>query len=140
MYINCQRRQTMLMIETRALAKTFKSRRGEVHAVRGVDMQVSQGEIFGFLGPNGAGKWTNMRMLATLLDPSSGEATVVGHDLRREPARVRTRIGYVGQAGGADSGMSGYDNLLLQARLYGMNPRDAQTRIAELADSLELTD
>lgn len=130
----------MVMIETRKLAKTFKSRRGEVQAVRGVDMQVHQGEIFGFLGPNGAGKSTTMRMLATLLDLTSGEATVVGYDLRREPANVRTRIGYVGQAGGADSGMSGYDNLLLQARLYGMTPRDAQMRIAELADSLELTE
>ena len=73
------------MIETRDLRRTFKSRKSEVEAVRGVDLSVGAGEIFGFLGPNGAGKTTTLRMLATLLTPTSGEATVAGADLRREP-------------------------------------------------------
>jgi energy-coupling factor transporter ATP-binding protein EcfA2 len=76
-------------IETRGLRRTFRGRRGEVVAVEGVDLVVAAGEIFGFLGPNGAGKTTALRMLATLLPPSGGEARVAGHDLRREPQRVR---------------------------------------------------
>ena len=71
------------MIETHGLRKTFKSRRGPVDAVAGVDLDVKQGEIFGFLGPNGAGKTTTLRMLSTLLPPTSGEATVAGFDLRQ---------------------------------------------------------
>ena len=81
------------------LRRTFKSRKSEVEAVRGVDLSVGAGEIFGFLGPNGAGKTTTLRMLATLLTPTSGEATVAGADLRREPQQVRERIGYVPQGG-----------------------------------------
>ncbi|HEV2459590.1 MAG TPA: ATP-binding cassette domain-containing protein, partial [Ktedonobacterales bacterium] len=73
------------MIQTQGLAKTFKSGKRVIEAVRGVDLEVREGEIFGFLGPNGAGKTTTMRMLATLLDPTSGKATVCGYDLRREP-------------------------------------------------------
>src|SRR5215207_8505553 len=72
------------VIVTRDLRKTFKSRRAEVEAVRGVDLRVGAGEIFGFLGPNGAGKTTTLRMLATLITPTAGEATVAGADLRRE--------------------------------------------------------
>src|SRR5689334_12361866 len=71
----------MEMIETKGLTKTFKARKGNVEAVRGVNLQVHEGEIFGFLGPNGAGKTTTMRMLATLLDPTSGQATICGRDL-----------------------------------------------------------
>ena len=90
------------MIETRDLRRTFKSRGGPVEAVRGVDLRVERGAIFGFLGPNGAGKTTTLRMLATLLPPTGGEATVAGVDLRRDPARVRERIGYVAQGGSTD--------------------------------------
>src|SRR5579863_9024643 len=93
--------RVMAMIETFDVRKTFRGRRGTVEAVRGVDMRVEEGEIFGFLGPNGAGKTTMMRMLTTLLEPSSGQASVVGYDLRREPGKVRTAIGYVSQTGGA---------------------------------------
>ncbi len=91
----------MAIIETRGLTKTFKTRQGAVEAVSGVDLQVQEGEIFGFLGPNGAGKTTTMRMLATLLTPTGGEAQVCGFNLLREPGQVRTRIGYVSQIGGA---------------------------------------
>jgi ABC-2 type transport system ATP-binding protein len=79
----------MAMIETQGLTKTFKTRKGIVEAVRGVDLIVDEGEIFGFLGPNGAGKTTTMRMLATLLPPTSGRAKVCGYDLLRQAGQVR---------------------------------------------------
>ena len=126
------------MIETHDLRRTFKSRKSEVEAVRGVDLSVGAGEIFGFLGPNGAGKTTTLRMLATLLTPTSGEATVAGADLRREPQQVRERIGYVPQGGSTDPAETGRGELVLQCRLYGMNKSDAQTRAAEVLASLDL--
>ena len=104
----------MNVIETHGLLKVFRTRHGAVEAVRGVDLSVETGEVFGFLGPNCAGKTTTLRMLATLLEPSGGRATVAGHDLFKEPARVREQIGYVSQAGGADEGATGRENLLLQ--------------------------
>jgi ABC-2 type transport system ATP-binding protein len=128
----------MEMIETKGLAKTFKARKGNVEAVRGVDLQVHEGEIFGFLGPNGAGKTTTMRMLATLLEPSSGQATVCGRDLQREQGRVRTQIGYVGQKGGAEVMETARENLVLQGRLYGISKTDAQKRAVELINRLDL--
>jgi len=127
-----------LMIETTGLRKTFGKRGKVVEAVRGVDLTVDTGEIFGFLGPNGAGKTTTLRMLATLLVPTDGEARVAGFDLRTEPAKVRERIGYVGQSGGADPMESGRRELVLQARLYGMSNADAQRRAAETLATLEL--
>src|ERR1700693_6214757 len=90
------------MIETHDLRRTFKSRKAEVEAVRGVDLTVGAGEIFGFLGPNGAGKTPPLRMLATLLPPAGGEPRVAAADLRREPQQVRERIGYVPQGGSTD--------------------------------------
>jgi ABC-2 type transport system ATP-binding protein len=126
------------MIQTRGLRRTFKSRRGDVEAVKGVDLQVHTGEIFGFLGPNGAGKTTTLRMLATLIEPSGGEATVAGCDLRREPARVRERIGWVGQTGGSDEQVTGRKELIFQARLYGLSQAEAQRRAAELIAVLDL--
>ena len=128
----------MEMIETKGLTKTFKARKGNVEAVRGVDLQVHEGEIFGFMGPNGAGKTTTMRMLATLLDPTSGQATICGRDLRRESGRVRTQIGYVGQKGGAEAMETGRENLVLQGRLYGLSKAGAQKRAAELISRLDL--
>lgn len=127
-----------IVIETRGLRRVFRSRRQTVEAVAGVDLRVKAGEIFGFLGPNGAGKTTTLRMLATLLPPSGGEATVAGVDLRREPARVRERIGYVGQSGGSDAQITGRAELVLQGRLYGMSKAEAQARAAELITTLEL--
>lgn len=128
----------MEMIETKGLTKTFKARKGNVEAVRGVNLQVHEGEIFGFLGPNGAGKTTTMRMLATLLEPTSGQATVCGRDLRRESEQVRTQIGYVGQKGGAEVMETGRENLVLQGRLYGMSKADAEKRAGELIARLDL--
>jgi ABC-2 type transport system ATP-binding protein len=129
----------MAMIETHKLAKTFKSRKGLVEAVRGIDLRVDESEIYGFLGPNGAGKTTTMRILSTLLDPSDGQATVCGHNLLREPGKVRKEIGYVGQKGGAEPRETGRENLVLQGRLYGMSKTDGLKRAAELIDRLELT-
>ncbi len=126
------------MIETRDLRRTFKSRKSEVEAVRGVDLSIGAAEIFGFLGPNGAGKTTTLRMLATLLTPTSGEATIAGADLRREPQAVRERIGYVPQGGSTDPAETGRGELVLQCRLYGMNKSDAQARAAEVLAALDL--
>jgi ABC-2 type transport system ATP-binding protein len=126
------------MIATRDLARTFKTRSGEVQAVRGVDLRVGAGEIFGFLGPNGAGKTTTLRMLATLITPTAGEATVAGADLRREPQEVRRRIGYVPQGGSTDPAETGRGELVLQGRLYGLSKGDAQARAAEVLKALDL--
>jgi ABC-2 type transport system ATP-binding protein len=126
------------VIETRGLRRVFKSRRREVIAVAGVDLNVQGGEIFGFLGPNGAGKTTTLRMLATLLPPSGGTARVAGCQLATQPAQIRERIGYVGQAGGADREVTGRTELEFQGRLYGMSGEAARRRADELIAMLEL--
>lgn len=134
----------MNIIETHHLRKTFQTRQGKdrkvqiVEAVKGVNLSVDEGEIFGFLGPNGAGKTTTLRMLTTLIPPTDGQARVAGHDLLKESARVRERIGYVSQAGGTDTSATGRENLLLQAQLYGMSRREAEQRTNELLAALEL--
>jgi ABC-2 type transport system ATP-binding protein len=130
--------QPEAVIETRGLRRVFKSRQREVVAVAGVDLSVRPGEIFGFLGPNGAGKTTTLRMLATLLPPSGGSARVAGCELATQPAMIRERIGYVGQAGGADREITGRTELVFQGRLYGMSVQAAQRRAAELIEMLEL--
>jgi ABC-2 type transport system ATP-binding protein len=127
------------MIETKGLGKTFRSRRREpVDAVRGIDLVVEAGEIFGFLGPNGAGKTTTLRMLATLLRPSFGKATVVGADLIEQPGEVRRQIGYVGQQGGTDPTMTAWQELIIQGRVHGMNKSAAQARARWAVDAFEL--
>jgi ABC-2 type transport system ATP-binding protein len=126
------------MIETRDLRRTFKSRKSEVEAVRGVNLSVGTGEIFGFLGPNGAGKTTTLRMLATLLTPTAGEATIAAADLRGEPQTVRERIGYVPQGGSTDPAETGRGELVIQGRLYGMNKADALKRAADVLATLDL--
>ena len=130
----------MDMIETHELRRTFSVRgKGEdVEAVRGVDLRVGEGEIFGFLGPNGAGKTTTLRMLATLLSPTSGNATVAGADLAREPQAVRRRIGYVPQGGSTDPAETGRGELVIQGRLYGMDAAAAKRRAAEVLAALDL--
>ncbi len=126
------------MIATHDLARTFSSRKSVVEAVRGVDLEVGVGEIFGFLGPNGAGKTTTLRMLATLLTPTSGEATIAGADLRREPQAVRERIGYVPQGGSTDPAETGRGELVIQGRLYGIDKASAQRRASEILETLDL--
>jgi ABC-2 type transport system ATP-binding protein len=128
------------MIETHDLRRTFKARgkAADIEAVRGVDLAVGAGQIFGFLGPNGAGKTTTLRMLATLLTPTSGEAIVAGADLRRQPQQVRERIGYVPQGGSTDPAETGRGELVIQARLYGMSKTAAQARAREVLATLDL--
>ena len=125
-------------IQTHGLRRIFKSRNRVVEAVVGVDLEVRKGEIFGFLGPNGAGKTTTLRMLATLLPPSGGDAMVAGYDLLKQQDKVREGIGYVGQAGGSDREIMGRTELVFQGRLYGMSLSAAKKRAAELIEMLEL--
>ena len=132
------------MIETRGLRKSFTSRQGRekktVEAVRGVDLDVSEGEIFGFLGPNGAGKTTTLRMLATLIEPDGGTATIAGADLRRDPGEVRRRIGYVAQGGSTWDDSTAREELVLQARLYGASKASAQARAASVLEGFQLSE
>ena len=127
-------------IVTDGLRKTFASRKGPVEAVRGVSLSVGSGEIFGLLGPNGAGKTTTLRMLTTLLPIAAGSADVAGFDVARHPKRVRERIGYVSQLGGADDLATGRENLVLQGRLYGSSLSEVNPRVDELAAVLDLAE
>jgi ABC-2 type transport system ATP-binding protein len=126
------------MIHARGLARTFRTRRGDVDAVRGVDLDVQPGEIVGFLGPNGAGKTTTLRMLTTLLEPTRGEATVAGIDLLRDPSGVRRRIGYVAQSGSTSGEARAGEEVVDHALLYGEDKKAATARGRELFDQLEL--
>jgi ABC-2 type transport system ATP-binding protein len=126
------------MIEARGLARTFRTRKGPVEAVRGVDLTVHAGEIVGFLGPNGAGKTTTLRMLTTLLTPTAGTATVAGCDLLGDPAGVRRRIGYVAQGGGTDPTCPAGEELILQAELYRIGGVEARRRAQELFAQFDL--
>ncbi|MEV4414654.1 ATP-binding cassette domain-containing protein [Catellatospora sp. NPDC049609] len=132
------------MIETSGLRKSFRSRAGRetktVEAVRGVDLSVAEGEIFGFLGPNGAGKTTTLRMLATLLEPDGGTAVIAGADLRKNPGEVRRRIGYVAQGGSTWDDSTGREELVLHARMYGIGKADAQRRAAAALETFELAE
>jgi ABC-2 type transport system ATP-binding protein len=122
------------------LRKSFHVGGKTVDAVRGIDLTVAQGEIFGLLGPNGAGKTTTLRILTTLLPADAGQAFVAGADVLRNPAQVRRRIGYVGQRGGADASATGRENLLLAGRLYGLTAVAARDRCKELAEVFDLTE
>ncbi|MEU4419351.1 ATP-binding cassette domain-containing protein [Actinoplanes sp. NPDC024001] len=124
------------MIETRELTKHFK----DVRAVDGIDLTVERGELVALLGPNGAGKSTTLRMLTTLIPPTSGSASVAGFDVVRQQREVRLRIGYIGQGNGAGHSQRGRDELVSQGRAYGMRVRPARERANELIDSLGLGD
>jgi ABC-2 type transport system ATP-binding protein len=122
-------------IEVRDIVKTF----GDFTAVKGITFDVKAGEIFGLLGPNGAGKSTLIRMMVTLLPPTSGTAIINGFDVVRKADEVRRSIGVIPQAMTSDLELTAYENLLIFAKLYGV-PRDRRTRlIAELLEAVELT-
>lgn len=123
-----------LAIEADGLVKHF----GETEAVRGLDLAVPAGTIYGVLGPNGAGKTTAIRMLATLLQPDSGSATVLGHDIVREANAVRSRVSLTGQFASVDEDFTGYENLVLIGRLLGYSIKDARRRAKELLEAFEL--
>jgi ABC-2 type transport system ATP-binding protein len=134
-------------IEAEDLRRTYRSRTGwlrpnrtEIEAVRGVDFTVGRGELFGLLGPNGAGKTTTIKLLNTLLIPTSGSARVCGFDVVTDTREVRRRIGYVfGGDRGLYDRLSGLDNLRYFAELYGVSPREQKHRIAELLELVHLT-
>ncbi|MFG1702997.1 ATP-binding cassette domain-containing protein [Nonomuraea sp. M3C6] len=134
-----------MIIQAHGLRKTFttRSRKGPqtVEAVRGVDLEVAKGEIFGVLGPNGAGKTTTIRMLSTLIAPDAGTATVAGHDLLKEPAAVRRMLGYVSQAGGVEDTTSPRAQIMMAAKIHAMaDPKQATADVLDRFDLTEIAD
>src|SRR4051794_37155586 len=127
-------------VEARALVKHYRSRTGVVEAVRGVDLRVRPGEVFGFLGPNGAGKSTTVKMLTTLLSITSGTARVAGIDVAKEPDAARRRMGVALQEAGLDPRQTGRELLVLQGQLFGMSGTEAEARATELLALVELED
>ena len=125
-----------LAISARGLVKTF----GDMRAVDGIDLDVPRGMIFAILGPNGAGKTTLMRMLATLSRPEAGSATVMGHDLKQAPHEVRAAIAMTGQFASLDEDLTGRENLVLLARLWGFRGRAAKARADELLAAFDLSE
>jgi ABC-2 type transport system ATP-binding protein len=132
------------MIKTKGLKKAYKTKQKRqtvsVEAVKGIDLDVAQGEIFGFLGPNGAGKTTTLRVLATLLPFDDGEATIAGADLRTEAAQVRRAIGFVAQQGGTTDDATAREEMVLQARMYGIGKAEAAARAEEVIASFDMAD
>lgn len=126
----------MDVIEVDSLTKRFRS----FTAVNGLSMRVLDGEIFGLVGPNGAGKTTTIKMLTTLLPPSAGRVTLAGYDLVRQAAEVRRVIGYVPQVISADGTLTGYENLLIFAKLYYIPSRERKQRVQEALDFMGLSD
>jgi ABC-2 type transport system ATP-binding protein len=132
------------MIEVNGLRKSFRTggrkKATTVEAVNGVNLHVAEGEIFGFLGPNGAGKTTTLRMLATLIAPDGGTATIAGADLLADPRAVRQRIGYVAQSGGTWDDVTAREELVLQARLQGIGKAEAARRADAGVTAFQLTE
>jgi ABC-2 type transport system ATP-binding protein len=134
------RSRTMSAISAVGLRKTYGAGDDAVEAVRGVDLEVARGEVFGFLGPNGAGKSTTVRMLTTLMTLSDGTAYVAGIDVTADPHSARRRIGVALQDAGLDPRQTGREILTLQARLFGMDPSTASARAQELLELVDLLD
>ena len=124
------------MIEASGLEKEY----GEVRALDGIGFEVAPGTIFGLLGPNGAGKSTTVKVLTTLARPDAGEARVAGHDVLREPGRVRRAIGVVAQKSGVDRDLTGRENLKLQGHLQGMRGRELKARVEDLLERFGLAE
>ena len=124
------------VIETRGLTKRF----GKLTAVKGLNLRIKEGEIFGLLGPNGAGKTTTLSMLATLIPPTGGRASVNGFDVGRQPSQVRHSIGFVFQDPSSDDMLTGRENLYLHALMYGVNMRNVNRKIDEVLKLVDLTD
>jgi ABC-2 type transport system ATP-binding protein len=121
-------------IETNGLVKTF----GDTRALEGVDLRIRGGTVYGLLGPNGAGKTTTIRILATLLRPTAGSATVLGRDVVRDAATVRQKVSLTGQYASVDEDLTGYENLVLVGRLLGLPWRNARARATELLEAFGL--
>ncbi len=129
-----------IAVEAEQLVKRFSGRSGTVEAVRGVDLRVEAGEVFGFLGPNGAGKSTTVRMLTTLMTITSGSARVAGVDVTADPDKARRGIGVALQEAGLDQRQTGRELLVLQARLFGSSSSSAADRAQELLELVDLVD
>jgi ABC-2 type transport system ATP-binding protein len=127
-------------ITAEGLVKIYKSRKSVVRALDGVDLNVPQGTVLGLLGPNGAGKTTAVRILATLLKPDSGRATIAGFDLVRQPDDIRRVIGLSGQYAAVDENLTGRENLWLFGRLYQLTSAEATRRATELLEQFDLAD
>lgn len=125
-----------LAIETEGLVKVF----GETRAVDGIDLAVRKGSVYGFLGPNGAGKTTTIRILATLLHPDGGTARVFGHDVVREAGAVRSLLSLTGQFASVDEDLTGYQNLVIFARLLGYSSAEAKHRASDLLEAFGLAE
>jgi ABC-2 type transport system ATP-binding protein len=124
------------IIRTETLKKSF----GEVHALKGVDLAVEPGTVFGLLGPNGAGKTTTVRILTTLLEPTEGRATVAGLDVVRDAEVLRTRIGLAGQFAAVDENLTGLENLEMVGRLYHLSKAEAKRRAEDVLERFDLTE
>jgi len=129
-----------LAIRTEDLRKTYKSSRGDVPAVRGIDLSVSSGQFFGLLGPNGAGKSTTIGMLTTLILPTGGQAWVAGMDVVADPVGVKRRIGVVTQNNTLDMQLTVAENLEFRSRFFGLSLREASRRAAQLLEVFGLAD
>jgi daunorubicin resistance ABC transporter ATP-binding subunit len=131
---------TGLAIRTEDLRKTYTAKGGDVPAVRGIDLAVSQGQFFGLLGPNGAGKSTTISMLTTLVVPTGGRAWVAGLDVIADPVGVKRRIGVVTQNNTLDMQLTVAENLEFRSRFFGLSPREASRRAAQLLEVFGMAD
>jgi ABC-2 type transport system ATP-binding protein len=127
-------------ISAEGLVKVYRSRKSEVRALDGVDLEVPEGTILGLLGPNGAGKTTTVRILATLLRPDAGHATVAGFDVVKEAQELRRVIGLSGQYAAVDENLTGRENLVMFGRLYQLPKTEAQRRADDLLGQFDLSD
>src|SRR5882724_1706208 len=129
------------MIEARHLTKTFhEKKRGEVHAVDDVSFSVAPGQIYGLLGANGAGKTTTLRLLATLVKPTSGSATVAGFDIETSPEMVRTHVGFLAASTALYGRLTARETLIYFGRLNGLSDAESEHRIEKIAHELEMND
>ncbi len=129
-----------MAITAEGLVKIYRTRKHEVRALDGIDLEVAEGTVLGLLGPNGAGKTTTVRILATLLRPDAGRATVAGFDVRTQAHEIRRVIGLSGQYAAVDENLTGRENLWLFGRLYHLSSSEARRRTDELLEQFELTD
>jgi ABC-2 type transport system ATP-binding protein len=127
-------------ITAEGLVKIYKSRKSEVRALDGIDLEVGEGTVLGLLGPNGAGKTTTVRILATLLKPDAGHATVAGFDVVKQADQLRQVIGLSGQFAAVDENLTGRENLWMFGRLYQLSSTEATRRATELLEQFDLAD
>jgi sodium transport system ATP-binding protein len=127
------------MIEARLLTKTFRDKkRGEIRAADGVSFRVEPGRIYGLLGANGAGKTTTLRLLATLLQPTSGSATIAGYDVAREPEKVRAHVGFLAASTALYARLTAREMIAYFGKLNGLSNADIRARTQRLADELDM--